>query len=401
MKVFFRTIHLYLSLIAGLVIMIACFTGAILVFEKELQEAFNPGRYHVESLGERLPLDKLQEIVKQEIPDAKISGIKIYKDPFRTVEVSYTAKKGKQEAKEKRAVVKPEDKKGDKKKEGAERREPRKTAYVNPYTGQIVDLYDYRQTFFYDVFALHRWLLGGNDGIGKFIVGVSTFIFLFILLTGIILWWPRTKAILLQRLKIKTDGSWKRLNNDFHIVLGFYTAIFLFIFAFTGLSWSFKWFNKGIGVVTNSNMEARENPPASQLINGSKTSVEDVYEVINRFIPEASAFNISLPKDSLAVFSVSVNTKKETESDQYFIDQYSGKIVGKQLFADRNLGQKVRAKIKPVHTGSIFGAYSKIIAFIACIVGTSLPVTGVILWINRIRKRKKIKKEDFVQMEVI
>ena len=59
MKKFFRVIHLYLSLAAGIVIAIVCFTGAVLVFEKELQEAFNHDRYYVNPAGQRLPLEQL------------------------------------------------------------------------------------------------------------------------------------------------------------------------------------------------------------------------------------------------------------------------------------------------------------------------------------------------------
>jgi uncharacterized iron-regulated membrane protein len=50
----------------------------------------------------------------------------------------------------------------------------------------------------------------------------------------------KTKAIFKQRLNIKFAAGWKRINHDLHIVLGFYTAIFLFIFAFTALAWVFS-----------------------------------------------------------------------------------------------------------------------------------------------------------------
>jgi uncharacterized iron-regulated membrane protein len=73
MKVFFRNIHLYLSLAAGLVIMTCCFTGAILVFEKELQEAFNHDRYFVKQESLQLPIEKLITNVKQKFPAAKIA----------------------------------------------------------------------------------------------------------------------------------------------------------------------------------------------------------------------------------------------------------------------------------------------------------------------------------------
>ena len=55
MKVFFRNIHLYLALVSGLVILINCFTGAVLVFEEELLHAFNKQHYYVQAGSEKLP----------------------------------------------------------------------------------------------------------------------------------------------------------------------------------------------------------------------------------------------------------------------------------------------------------------------------------------------------------
>jgi uncharacterized iron-regulated membrane protein len=38
---------------------------------------------------------------------------------------------------------------------------------------------------------------------------------------------------------------------------------------------------------------------------------------------------------------------------------------------------------------------SKIIGFIACLLGASFPVTGTIMWLNRIRKKKKVAATEF------
>ena len=177
MKVFFRRIHLYLSFAAGLVILICCLTGAILVFEKDLMMAFNKERYYVEAAGAKLSADTLVSKVKQNYPGAKVNGIKLYEAADRSAEVSVSFPP-KKDAKAKSEAPKP--------KEGAKpvapQRQPGFTIFINPYTGQVVDKYSYSETGFYTVFALHRWLLGGNDSIGKLIVGISTFIFLFILL---------------------------------------------------------------------------------------------------------------------------------------------------------------------------------------------------------------------------
>ncbi|HEX8315189.1 MAG TPA: PepSY-associated TM helix domain-containing protein [Flavisolibacter sp.] len=387
MKVFFRRIHLYLSFAAGLVILICCLTGAILVFEKELQMAFNKDRYYVEAAGTKLSADSLVSKVKQGFPDAKVNGIKLYEAVGRSTEVS-VAFPPKKDAKAKPEAPKP--------KEGAKpaapQRNPGFTIFINPYTGQVLEKYSYSETGFYTVFALHRWLLGGNDSIGKLIVGISTLIFLFILITGIILWWPKTKRIMMQRLKIKRTAGWKRINHDMHLVFGFYSAIFLFIFAFTGLAWSFKWFENGIYKVTGSSPKPPAPPKSTYVADAKKISFDKALAAAQTVYSAAEFYNISLPKDSSEAVSVSLlghDAAHESAINSVYIDQYSGAVLGKMAFSDRSLGAQVRSTFKPVHTGSIWGTPSKIIAFIVCLLGVTFPITGTIMWYNRTRKKYK------------
>lgn len=365
-KVFFRTIHLYLGIAAGLVIMVTCFTGAVLVFENDLQHAFFKDRYFTASEGEKLPLDDVRAAFLKDVPDAKISSVKLFNDTRRNLELSFTTKANPDQ---------------------------RLTAFVDPYTGRLQEIYNYRESFFFKMMDLHRWMLAGDTG--KLIVGISTLIFLFITITGIVLWWPRNKQILKQRLKIKTNASFKRLNHDYHIVVGFYSAILLFVFSFTGLAWSFEWFNKAIYTVTGSSME-RPEPPKSVSADG-EVSLESVFHTVSSKVPDAVYYNISIPKKENDAFSVSLlaaSAPHETASDQYFVDRHSGELIGSQLFKDRNTGQKVRATFKPVHLSSIWGMPSKILGFLACAAGVLLPGTGYVMWYNRLRKKKKKQKNN-------
>jgi uncharacterized iron-regulated membrane protein len=241
---------------------------------------------------------------------------------------------------------------------------------------------------------LHRWLLGGSKSIGKYIVGIATLLFLVILITGIILWWPKTKKILVQRLKIKQTAGWKRLNNDLHIVLGFYSAIFLFVFAFTGLAWSFEWFNKGIYKVTASPVSSPAPPKSAFVANTKQVSLEQALVAAKSVYPEVQYYSVSIPKDTtgaVAVSTLSAEAVHDGATDVVYIDQYNARILGKLEFKDRSLGAKVRSTFKPVHTGSIGGVPTKIIAFIVCLLGATFPVSGTIMWWNRTRKKKKAR----------
>jgi uncharacterized iron-regulated membrane protein len=94
---------------------------------------------------------------------------------------------------------------------------------------------------------------------------------------------------------------------------------------------------------------------------------------------------------------LSTDAVHETATDVLYLDQYSGEVVGQYLYSDRNTGAKVRATFRPVHVGSIWGLPSKIIALLVCLLGTSFPVTGVILWLNRTRKKKRKLEREMVE----
>ena len=399
MKKFFRTIHLYLGLAAGLVIMVICFTGAILVFEKELQQSFYPERYTVEKGEQKLPLSTTVESFEQSMKGSSVTAVKVYTDPERSLELTYSEKK--KESADHGEEKKPRDMNG----MGSEKKKPEagkgagggSQAFINPYTGKLISLYTYRNTFFFTMFSLHRWLLAGDAG--KMITGTSTFIFLFILITGMVLWWPKAKAKFKQHLTFKWGAGWKRINHDLHIVIGFYTAIFLFTSAFTGLAWSFEWFNNGIYRITGTENK-RAEPPVSVFVEGATPVTFDrALETVQSLAPDAAYYTINRAKDangSIAITVMSNDPVHEKASDQYFLDQYTGELIGTALYKDRNLGQRVRSTFYPVHVGSIGGVPGRIMVFLSCIAGVTFPVTGVIIWINRIKKRrkKKVKKES-------
>lgn len=56
MKKFFEKVHLWLSLPAGIVIVITCLTGAMMVFQDEIEQLCHPRRYIVANYEGRTPL---------------------------------------------------------------------------------------------------------------------------------------------------------------------------------------------------------------------------------------------------------------------------------------------------------------------------------------------------------
>lgn len=220
MRKFFRKFHLWVSVPFGIVITITCFTGALLVFEDEITALCRNNVTSVTPDGEPLPLDVIAEKVEATLPgDVDITGIVIPDSSDEAYKVNLS--------KPKKAAV-----------------------YVNQYTGEVKGGNE-RLPFFQTVFRLHRWLMDSNPGNGKvfwgrIIVGTSTLAFVVILISGLVIWWPRNRKMLKNRLQITFRKGKNRFWYDLHIAGGFYALLLLLVMALTGLTWSFEWYKNGV-----------------------------------------------------------------------------------------------------------------------------------------------------------
>ena len=95
-----------------------------------------------------------------------------------------------------------------------------KTVFVNPYNAGVVEVAD-RTLNFFEVVLLHWSLLLVND-IGQPIVGIATLVFVALLISGLVLWWPKST----RQQRVSSSGSggsaaqWKQKNYDLHNIPG-------------------------------------------------------------------------------------------------------------------------------------------------------------------------------------
>lgn len=375
-----KQIHLWLSVPFGLIISLICFSGAMLVFEKEIMEASNPRLYFVEEIGEKpLPLDILASKVAATLPEGvEVTGITVFSDPQRTYQVSLS--------KPRRASV-----------------------YINPYTGEVTGEYK-RAAFFTTMFKLHRWLMGsarnedGSLGLGKLIVGISTLVFVFVLISGIFIWWPRNRKMLKNRLTIETHKGWRRFWYDLHVAGGFYAAIFLLAMALTGLTWSFQWYRNGFYTVFGVETQHSGGHGATHGGNqaqghrgkGSGGAKEQnqkqapyclhwqgVYEKLATKNPDFKQITVSKGNASVSFDRYG----NQRASDRYTFDTQNGTITDVMLYQDTPKSGIIRGWIYSVHVGSWGGLLTRILTFMAALLGASLPLTGYYLWLKRVLQR--------------
>ena len=380
MRKIFRTIHLWLSVPFGILITLICFSGAALVFEKEVMELCHRELYFVKKVeAAPLPMEQLMTKVAATLPDSvSVTGVNISSDPERAYQVTLS--------------------------------KPRRASmYVDQYTGEITGKYE-RAPFFNFMFRMHRWLLDSmkqDGGIfwGKMIVGTSTLMFVFVLISGVVVWWPRTRKALKNSLKIVANKGWRRFWYDLHVAGGMYALVFLLAMALTGLTWSFQWYRTGFyktfGVEVQPSM-GHGNAAANATAKGGKrdgkpegregrgahryspyTNWQQVYEQLAEANPDYKQISVSDGSASVAV----PRFGNQRGTDRYKFNPRNGEITETTLYKDLDNSGKIRGWIYSVHVGSWGGMLTRILTFVAALIGASLPLTGYYLWI-----RKKIKR---------
>ena len=378
----FKKLHLWLSLPFGLIIMTTCLTGALLVFEKEITELVRHDSYTIPvRKTPSLSLQSLLERVARETPDSvQITSVTIPSDFRRAYTVGLS--------KPRRAGV-----------------------LVDPYTGKIVGQSG-RLPFFTTVRELHRWLLNSmkpdSEGIfwGRVIVGTSTLLFVFILLTGLFLWWPKKLKGVGKRLKISLRQGRQRLFYDLHAVGGVYVFVLLLAMAMTGLTWSFEWYRTGFYKVFGAEMaeagkgdkgpkkDKRKDALREEGAEQAKLPASYIYwEEVVSYVIEASEADyaeitvkdgeVEVPLDGLGNIRA---------ADSFRFDKKTGQMTDYKAYREAKRDKKLRGWIYSIHTGAWGGLFTRICYVLAALFGASLPLTGYYIFYQRKWGKKRKAK---------
>lgn len=367
-----------MGIAAGLILFVVCLTGTIYTFRTEIEQFIERDKFFVEvpADGQRLSSDELISIAKNEYPEQNISSISIPANEKRAYTISI-------------------------RKEG----ERRGTNYlINPYNGEILgDTSTSSSEFFMTMFRLHRWLML-DSSIGRPIVGWATIIFVLLTITGMVIWFPQKVKAWKQGLKIKWNGNWKRINHDLHNALGFYSAIFLLIMGLTGLQWSFDWYRTGLynvlGVDRYRQAPQEEQKPEVSYEGQTPLTIDATLAKAGEVLDYDGNYSISIPSDdaiSISISKAKVGFFAPSGSDRITLNKYTGTVEQKNIFSEKPFNERVGSSIKALHMGYVFGTFSKIIYFITCLIATSLPVTGTIIWVNKLKKKKSRKKRGKIE----
>ncbi|MFT3705845.1 MAG: PepSY-associated TM helix domain-containing protein [Agriterribacter sp.] len=371
-------LHLWLGLVSGIIMLIVCLTACIWVFQDEITLLMEPETKITVETKPVIPPSTLMYLADSLYPKKKPNYATYQQGSAITLALGQ-GRKG-------NTILR-----------------------INPYTGEVISKKERKEgetDFFRFILNGHRFLWLPYE-IGRPIVNYGTLIFVIMLITGMIMWWPRkwNKTTREQSFKIKWKASFKRVNYDLHNVLGFYSLLILTAIALTGMVYGIEWYSKGLYWVTSGGKTLPEfnRSKSDSLQLGKFYTPQQVMDVAwNKIVtdnPEAKGFYYAFADTSKPSSAISITiyptVGKYYNNRSFAFDQHTGKQLPaankmyEMRFEDAPAAAKIRRMNYDIHVGAILGLPGKILAFFAALIGASLPVTGFIVWWGKQKKKGK------------
>jgi uncharacterized iron-regulated membrane protein len=338
----FLFLHRWLGLIASLPLVLLGISGAIIVFESELDQASNARLWSVKPVGERQPWQTIVDRAHHELA-AEPRSLRLPISDDQAAEVSFA--KG-------------------------------KLVYVDPYSGDVLGSRLRGEILLGRIHQFHTKLLIGKNG--SLVMGISSLLLVFLSLSGLVLWW-RTKV-----WSFPVRLGTKRWNFDVHSALGLYALLFWLVLGASGAFMTFE----GVSHAATYWLTRTEplDPPrlqSSDATGRERISIDEVVKLAQQKLPEAVPTDVMFPRQAGDVFLVTLKFPEDRTPagrSRIYVDAYSGEILWTTDARNVPLGTWLLNHNRPLHTGDLFGWPSRILMGAASLLLPLQIYTGAVLW---------------------
>jgi sulfite reductase (NADPH) flavoprotein alpha-component len=375
-KAALHQVHSIAGLVLALLLSLIALTGAIMSFEDEIGDALNAGIMQVEP--RQTPALMPDELVARLEAGGvgKAASVMLSSDPSAAVRVRF----------------------------GRDEQGVRRTSiYVDPYDARVLGE-PRGEAFFVTVRQLHRWLLipGEAKGWGRQITGVAALGLIVMLISGLVLRWPRRAGSVKMWLKPNLGLSGRGLHRSLHAVIGTWVLPVYLVMTLTGLWYSFDWYKDGVvwllsrphvaAAKMQPKMPAKAPRAAGRAEPSESVGFNQAWAALQR--EEGGRFSRALlalpngPGTVIRIRSWPKGSTLDTTRDEFRVDAVTGQVISAERYADKTLGEKIIANVLDIHRGAILGWPGKLVFMIAAATMPLFAVTGFLLYLSRRRLRR-------------
>lgn len=340
-------LHLAGGLGAGLFLLILGISGAVLAFSDEIDAFLHPSVFKVAPHAHALPLTQLAASASAVLPPGDV--IKVYVPSLRP-DRSYWFEAF-----------------------PGHLRPPRQV-FVNQYTGEVLG----------NLSVVHFTTMMKALHTIPVVMGVSSVVLMFLAPSGLYLWWP------MKRIGINASTNLRHFSFDLHNSLGFFSSLFLCVFAATGAYMAFERWTVPLTDAMTQSKPTHRISVSQPKAEARPISADRACSIAENALPGASILWVSIPSEPRAVYLVKMRFP-EDHSDNggstVLIDQFSGNTLDVESTRNASPAQRVVNLSRAVHTGSIGGRTGRLLAALASLALPLQAVTGGWLWWTKRRSK--------------
>ena len=420
----FRTLlfwtHLAAGLFAGAVVLVMSVTGVLLTYEKQMIWWADTRNLAVTPPGSapRLPLDTLLERVHAAQPGRELATVTVRRDPAAPIAIAASG--------------------------GAQ-------LFVDPVTAHVLGTGDAgMRTFFRTMTDWHRWLgaSGSSRSTGRAITGACNLAFLFLVLSGAYLWFPRRLSwtAFRQVLWFRRGLVPKARDFNWHNVIGVWSVLPLALIVASGVVISYPWASNLVYRAVGETPPAPGRPPGGPAAGGPATGgpvsggpagraqpgapgrtaraerpqeprgevpqhdtrhqqnvgpLEPFWSQAAQQVPEWRSIAFRVPASSAAplVFTIDAGTAGQPHKrGQLTVSRTAegspvpGAAARWEPFASQTRGRQLRSFLRFAHTGEVAGLIGQTIAGLVSLGSVVLVYSGIALTLRRFaawRRRRR------------
>jgi uncharacterized iron-regulated membrane protein len=354
---FFYRVHLYAAILICPFLLVFAITGSLMAFEPEIDHMVHAKLSYVEPGDKALSLAAIDGKIQLAFPKDTITAYNLSTSPDISYQV-YTNIR---------------------------------TIYIDQYTGKILGTMtgaDFWQKTQQNIHQLHlRLAFRDQRDIGKSIMSWAGVIVLIILPSGLVLWWKQKRVTI--RWKEKPRLKWF----DIHSLIGIISFIFILVLAFTGVMIGFEsktapMFYK----LTGSKPSLMPDIKIAAPVNQKSISPDNALQIARKALPGAAPFNINVPgaTDPYLIRCRFPEDRTPGGRSMVILDPYSGKVLYAEGSRTAPAGTRLKVINRAIHTGDIFGMFSKILMSLASLALGLQVISGLRMWWLRKWGRKAV-----------
>lgn len=357
MRRWWITIHLWLGLSVGIVFALLGLTGSILVFDHALDAALDPAVFETGQPGEWTSFDRMLAAAEEAVPglEAPPHRLVMPEGAGWPLSVEYFHP-------------------GPDRFRGTQ-------VLVDPVTAEVRTVREWGDWLTSFIYRLHYALALGYSG--ETVVAVAGLLILVSLISGLVVWWPRSggwRRALWPRLRRGRVSLWLDLHNR----LGVYPYVVLLVVTLTGVALS--WHEEVHHLVdatlpTRAHVEAELQDPVPR---SEWLPLDVLVERARARFPGGELRRIRFPREESQPLRIMLRQPGEVARTYgktlVWLDPADGTVLAVREPAGRPAGDALLGWIFPLHSGQAFALPGRLIVFATGLLPALLLVSGFIVW---------------------